>query len=53
MILWRRTQRPLASSYAIYQIFPGVIANDGVNLRVNMGEIHALLGENGAGKSTW
>ena len=36
----------------ISKSFPGVIANDGVNLRVNMGEIHALLGENGAGKST-
>ncbi|HET6469860.1 MAG TPA: ABC transporter ATP-binding protein [Geminicoccaceae bacterium] len=32
--------------------FPGVLANDGVGLRVMPGEIHALLGENGAGKST-
>ncbi|MFN8441987.1 MAG: ABC transporter ATP-binding protein [Caldilineaceae bacterium] len=32
--------------------FPGVTANAGVNLRVEKGEIHALLGENGAGKST-
>lgn len=32
--------------------FPGVLANDGVNLRLRQGEIHALLGENGAGKST-
>ena len=36
----------------ISKSFPGVVANDGVNLRVSMGEIHALLGENGAGKST-
>ncbi len=32
--------------------FPGVIANDNVNLSVAEGEIHAICGENGAGKST-
>jgi len=32
--------------------FPGVIANDNVNLSVKAGEIHAICGENGAGKST-
>ncbi len=32
--------------------FPGVIANDDVNLSVAEGEIHAICGENGAGKST-
>ena len=32
--------------------FPGVIANDKVDLRVADGEIHAICGENGAGKST-
>ncbi len=32
--------------------FPGVVANDSINLKVESGEIHALLGENGAGKST-
>ncbi len=32
--------------------FPGVVANDGVNLTVRPGTIHALIGENGAGKST-
>ena len=32
--------------------FPGVRALDNVNLRVERGEIHALVGENGAGKST-
>jgi simple sugar transport system ATP-binding protein len=36
----------------ISKVFPGVLANDRVNLRVESGEIHALLGENGAGKST-
>ncbi len=32
--------------------FPGVLANDRVNLTVAKGEIHAICGENGAGKST-
>lgn len=32
--------------------FPGVRANDNINLTVDQGEIHVLLGENGAGKST-
>ncbi|MEM7142455.1 MAG: ATP-binding cassette domain-containing protein, partial [Actinomycetota bacterium] len=32
--------------------FPGVVANDDVNLSVETGEIHAICGENGAGKST-
>ncbi|MFA6262726.1 MAG: ABC transporter ATP-binding protein [Bacteroidia bacterium] len=32
--------------------YPAVRANDRVNLRVKPGEIHAVLGENGAGKST-
>ena len=32
--------------------YPAVSANDRVNLRVKPGEIHAVLGENGAGKST-
>ena len=32
--------------------FPGVVANDNINLSVAAGEIHAICGENGAGKST-
>ncbi len=37
---------------SITKTFPGVRALDDVNLRVEEGEIHALVGENGAGKST-
>ena len=32
--------------------FPGVRANDNIDLEIKKGEIHVLLGENGAGKST-
>jgi len=32
--------------------FPGVLANDSVNLTVESGEVLGLLGENGAGKTT-
>ena len=32
--------------------FPGVIANKDVSMSVQAGTVHALVGENGAGKST-
>ena len=43
---------PAIEMLEISKAFPGILANDAVNLRVESGEIHALLGENGAGKST-
>jgi simple sugar transport system ATP-binding protein len=36
----------------IRKTFPGVVALDNAQLTLHRGEIHALMGENGAGKST-
>lgn len=38
---------------ALTKAYPGVVANDHVSISIEPGEIHALLGENGAGKSTF
>jgi len=35
----------------ITKSFPGVVANDSISFLVEKGEIHGLLGENGAGKT--
>lgn len=43
---------PLLELKDISKQFPGVLANDQVNLKVYPGEVHGLLGENGAGKTT-
>ncbi|MCR4591480.1 MAG: sugar ABC transporter ATP-binding protein [Lachnospiraceae bacterium] len=37
----------------ITKIFPGVKALDDVHFQLRRGEVHALMGENGAGKSTF
>jgi len=42
---------PLLRLDNIVKTFPGVMANDHVSLEVRTGEIHCLLGENGAGKT--
>nr|WSW48858.1 sugar ABC transporter ATP-binding protein [Streptomyces sp. NBC_01001] len=44
--------RPVLEAQGIRKQFPGVLALDGVALRLFPGEVHALMGENGAGKST-
>ena len=37
----------------VVKTFGGVTALDGVHFQLKKGEIHALMGENGAGKSTF
>jgi general nucleoside transport system ATP-binding protein len=43
---------PILELINITKRFPGVLANDQINLTLEEGEIHVLLGENGAGKTT-
>ena len=45
-------KKPIVVMKGITIEFPGVKALDGVDLRLFPGEVHALMGENGAGKST-
>jgi len=45
-------RRPHFELINIVKRFPGVLANDRVNLRLFGGQIHGLMGENGCGKST-
>lgn len=44
---------PLVSLRGISKRFPGVVALDRVNFDVHRGEVHGVIGENGAGKSTF
>lgn len=43
---------PFLRMEGVVKKFPGIVANDHVDISVQRGEIHGLLGENGAGKST-
>ena len=45
-------RQPIVELQGITKIFPGVVANDGIDIKFYPGEVHALLGENGAGKTT-
>jgi simple sugar transport system ATP-binding protein len=46
------SQDAVVEMRGIHVGFPGVKALDGVDLVLRPGEVHALMGENGAGKST-
>jgi len=46
------TITPFIRLRGISKYFPGVVANDQVDIDIWSGEVHVLLGENGAGKST-
>ena len=48
-----RPDTPIAIELrGITKRFPGVVANDQVDLVVRHGDVHAIVGENGSGKST-
>ena len=43
---------PALELHGLTRRYPGVLALDGVDLTLQAGEVHALAGENGAGKSS-
>jgi len=46
----KNTPIPKVEMQHVSKSFPGVLANDCVDLKLHKGEVLALLGENGAGK---
>ena len=43
-------KKPVLSLKDIRKVYPGVVALDNVSIDFYPGEVHALIGENGAGK---
>ena len=46
-------KKPTIRFENIVKTYPGLVALDDVNVELNKGEIHGLVGKNGAGKSTF
>lgn len=46
-------EKTILKMEGVSKSFPGVKALDGAAIEVREGEVHALMGENGAGKSTF
>lgn len=44
---------PILELRNICKVYPGVVALDNVSMKFYPGEVHAIVGENGAGKSTF
>jgi len=45
--------RPVLEAKGIVKRFPGVVALKGIDFDLYRGEVHAIVGQNGAGKSTF
>jgi ABC-type sugar transport system ATPase subunit len=52
MTMLAESLTPALELRALTKRFPGVLALDDASLKVRRGEIHAVIGQNGAGKST-
>src|SRR5438067_2304549 len=52
LLLTHHSNIPMLELRDITKRFGDVLANDHINIRVEPGTIHAIVGENGAGKST-
>ncbi len=46
-------KQPVLSLKDIKKVYPGVVALNQVSIDFYPGEVHALIGENGAGKFTF
>ncbi len=52
MLVYLSPMDSLLDVEGLSKAFPGVLALDGVSMKVRAGSVHAVMGENGAGKST-